>query len=152
MSEKLTIYIDRLRDGTVEQIQETLPPSFMEIEEAALNFRSPISILGEAYVTPTHLILKLELKTKASLPCSICNTWIEVPLEIKDVYHTEPLEQIPSAIFNYRELIKELLLLEVPSFAECDKGNCSERAFVNNYLKKQKKTSAKQQFPFADLS
>ncbi|MDN3509221.1 MAG: hypothetical protein P0S93_04325, partial [Candidatus Neptunochlamydia sp.] len=85
------------------------------------------------------------IKTEAEMPCLICNKRIQKKIVISSFYHTEEVANIKGHIYDYTDLIKEAVLLEVPSFVEC-MGNCPKRAELKNYLDK-----GETQFPFADL-
>lgn len=148
---ELVIYIDRLKDGLVEKFSGTTDTEFLGDDPS---FDKTLTLSGEAYVTGDHLILKLQAKTMARLPCSICNELTEVPLSLSDFYHAEPLSDIPS-VFNFSELLREDILLQLPLFVECG-GNCPQREEIKKFLKKPAEESAKGslhdvQFPFSDL-
>jgi hypothetical protein len=50
------------------------------------------------------LILHLDIATKAIRLCSICNSPVKINVELKEFYHAEPLANIKSAIFNFKEI------------------------------------------------
>lgn len=149
MKDQLKIYIDRLRDEKCEQISLLLPSEFMEISDRELIFSSPIEIEGEAYTADDFLILRLKAKTTFSLPCSICNEMITLPLELNNFYHTESLETIKGALFDFGEILRDTLLLDIPAFAECQ-SECPERKSVNKFFKKEEPLS-QEHFPFESL-
>lgn len=145
MNSELKIYIDRLTDERIETIAATLDPSFMDIQEKDLQFPSPITISGKAYIADEHLVLHLNINTDLRIPCSICNKPVKVLIEISHLYHTEELSAIKNHIYDYTTPIREGILLEVPSYVEC-KGKCPEREKLKEYISK-----GSTQFPFADL-
>lgn len=156
MSKDFIIYVDRLKDGQTLKIEENSSPAFLDIHEEELSFPSPVAIRGKAYLAEDHLVLQLDIRTEFVMPCSICNEKVTVPVEIKNFYHVEPLAEIPSHIFDYTELLREDILLQVPPFIECRGGKCPERGNISPYLKKEEKspTAAKNDhvhYPFADL-
>lgn len=146
MSEPFKIFIDRLRDGQTQKIEETLEPSFLGPNEPDLLFNGQVQVKGETYLTDTHLIIHLKAQTKVGMPCAICNEIIDVNLKVDNFYHTEGLEEIPSAVFNYSEALREALLIELPRTAECNQGNCPNRESLKPYLHKDTT-----HFPFADM-
>jgi hypothetical protein len=79
---------------------------------------------------------------------------VECPLLVEDFYHAEPLAEIPSALFDYTELVREAILLQVPAFAECRQGNCPERTVIKKFLTSTEAppSSPDSHFPFAHLS
>jgi len=150
MERSFEILIDRLKDGQTLKINEAFHPSFLEIEEKELSFDHPVAVKGEAYLTDRELILHLDAATKAQMPCSICNEKTFIKLEIKNFYHAQPIEEIPSAIYNFREILREALLIEVPPFVECNEGKCPVRATLAPYLRAEKRKE-ETYLPFSDL-
>ncbi len=154
MNKNFSIYVDRLKDGQTLTIEEESSPAFLDVTENELAFPSPVFIHGKAYLADDHLILQLDIRTEYSMPCSICNETARVPLEIKNFYHVEPIEEITSHIFDYTNLLREDILLQIPPFVECHDGQCPERNSVNPYLKKKAPTTAQKDpvyYPFSDL-
>lgn len=131
----LKIYIERLRNDHIEKIDETLEPSFLEIQEKDLQFNQPIYLKGSAYLASDHLILELNVRTVAQLPCNICNDPVEIPLNIDHLRYTIPTDTIKSGVFDYSEEVRDAILLKVPAFIECSGGNCPDRQIIKKYLK-----------------
>lgn len=153
MDDAFKIFVEQLREGNVEKIEEQLSPDFLDIHEEALIFDKPISIKGEAYLAENELVLRLDISTSARLPCSICNEPVELPIQLKGFYHSEPLDAVKSGIFNMKDTLREGILLETPKFAECRQGSCPKRKDLEKYFKK---TPVKGQEddgyrPFSDL-
>lgn len=142
------IYADRLKGGQVEKISFTAPSDFLEIKESDLSFPHPIAIQGEAYIAEDHLIVHLQAHTQAKIPCSVCNEPFTFQIDVPDFYHTIPLEELKSAIFDFSLLLREDILLQIPHFAECSKGKCPERSSLSKYTIKEKHD---EQFPFSSL-
>lgn len=151
MSELFKIWIDRLKGGRTQKIEESLDPAFLGPEEEELHFRSKVDIKGEAYLTDAHLIVHLKARCQALMPCSICNEMIQVELKNDNFYHTQPIEEIAGAVFDFSELLREALLLELPKAVECNKGNCAQRATMAPYLRAEKRKEKTTYFPFAHL-
>lgn len=155
--EKFKIYIDRLKNGHTEKFTETVPSTFLKVEEKELSFPESIQVKGEAYLAEDHLVVHLSIRTAATLPCSICNASVSIPIAIADAYSGVPLSDIDSAIYDLTEEIRESILLQIPFFAECNQGKCPEREHIQEFLHPD--PSAKQlrldshaiHFPFADL-
>lgn len=145
------IFIDRLKGGQTEKIDEMADPLFLSVDEKELSFPSKIEVKGEAYLTDDHLIIRLKVKTVAKMPCAICNEMIERELKVDNFTHAQPIEEIPSAVFDYSELLREALLLDLPQYVECNKGNCPERATIAPFLRSQAKVEKTTYFPFADM-
>lgn len=129
------IYIERLRDGKVEKFEVTIPPDFLEIHERELSFHHPVLIKGSAYLADSALILQWECETLATLLCSICNENVTSPLRIMSAIYSEELANISSGVFNFKGLLRDSLLLELPLRTECNDGSCSERESLKKYLR-----------------
>jgi uncharacterized metal-binding protein YceD (DUF177 family) len=153
MDDAFKIYVDQLRDGHIEQLNEEFSPEFMGIQEEDLRYLKPISVTGEAYLAESDLVLHLNIETQAVIPCTICNEPVDVDISIKGVYHTAPFEEIKSGLYFYRDILRESILLETPRFAECE-GKCPQRKEIQKYLKEEGADKPPQdtgQQPFAHL-
>ena len=130
------VFVEQLRSGNVEQLLEELDPSFLDVREKELAFNDPVLLKGEAYLAEDDLILHFGISTFAELPCSICNETVKVPINVQNVYHHEPLSEIKGGVFNMLNVLREAVLLEIPSFAECNNGNCVKRKDLEKYIRK----------------
>ncbi len=151
MDEQFKIYVDRLKNGKVEDLNRLFSPAFLEIDESELTFPEDVAVSGEAYLADNELILHFSISTKACIPCSICNCEVLVPINIDQAYHAEPIENTKSGIFNMKDLMREMILLETPRFIECSGGKCPEREKVVKYLKSDEKEEDDSYQPFKDL-
>lgn len=151
MDDRFKIYIEQLRDGQIEAISESFDPSFLEIQEKELDFSDPISVKGQAYLAEDNLILHLDIDTLCSVPCSICNKLVKVEIHIKGFYHAVPVNEIKSGVYNFTEILRETILLEIPLLAECNQGNCPNRKDIEKYLKKERDHNDEGYHPFADF-
>lgn len=136
MNEAFKIYIERLREKNFEKIEESFAPLFLDVHEGNLNYQDPIIVSGEAYLAEDELILKWNIATKAVLPCIICTEPVRIDVVIKACYQAIPLAEIKGGIFNFKNLLREAVILETPSFAECE-GKCPRRQEVVKFLKKE---------------
>jgi uncharacterized metal-binding protein YceD (DUF177 family) len=148
MNPQSLIWIDRLKNGKVQLINESFDPAFLDIQEEELRPHSSILATGEAYLTENELIVKLQASTDVMMPCAVCNQMIPKTLAIKDFYHAQPITEIPSAVFDFQPFLREALLLELPHYAECNQGKCPERGNLTPYLKVEQE---KNNFPFSNL-
>lgn len=146
MSHPLIIYVARLSEERTEEIEEILSPKLIDVSENDLQFQSPITLKGKAYLAENHLVIQLDLETEVTIPCLICNEPIKKKIAIPSFYHTEELENIRGQVYDYFIPLREAILLEVPSYVECE-GNCPKREELKNYLNK-----GNIEFPFADLN
>lgn len=153
MDDQFKIYIEQLRGGHETQLDEKLAPAFMDIREDELSFEKEIDLQGKAYLAEDELIINWDIHTEALLPCSICNEKVSVPIDIENFYYSEPLSSIKSGVYNFKELLRETILLEVPPFAECHQGQCPKRKEIGKYLKPDSidEDANEGYHPFADL-
>ncbi|HEY4831693.1 MAG TPA: hypothetical protein VIH61_03940, partial [Waddliaceae bacterium] len=128
------IYINPLKKGKVEAIDQRFSPDFLDVREEDLEFNFDVAVKGQAYVADQDLILHLDIKTRGTIPCSICNEPVDVDVELKGFYYVEPLINIKSGVFDMREPIREAVLLETPSFIECHQGKCPQRKNIEKFL------------------
>jgi uncharacterized metal-binding protein YceD (DUF177 family) len=129
------IYVEQLRDGRERQIQETLTPDFLEVNEKDLAFKKDVQIEGKAYLAEHELVIHWNIQTEALVACSICNEKVPVEIRIENRYYSKPLSEIKSGIFNFKDLLRETILIEVPSFVEHNEGNCPKRQEFSKYLR-----------------
>lgn len=154
MDDAFKIYIEQLREGHTEKIEEKLDPSFLDVKEEDLSFVDPVEVEGEAYLAENDLVLHLNIHTFATIPCAICNEEIKVSVDLKNFYHTTPANEIKSGIYIFKEMLRENILLTTPLFAECNNGQCPERVQLKKFFRasdSQDKNSDEGYHPFADL-
>jgi uncharacterized metal-binding protein YceD (DUF177 family) len=157
VNERFKIFPEQLRDGHVEQIEEVFEPVFIEIDDVDLAFKAPVNVVGEAYLADDNLVLHLNVKTIALMPCVICNEVVHVAIDVENLYHVEALDNIKSGVFLLNDLLREALLLEVPKFAECREGNCLAREALEKFMKKNASSTSSEELegegyrPFADI-
>ena len=149
------IYSDQLKEGGIEYLDETFPPSFLDVNERDLSFTSPVMLKGQAYLAEDTLILNLNIQTVATISCLVCNEPVQLKIEIDNFYHAVPLQEIKSGVYNLRELLRETILVETPLLAECHNGKCPQRQELKKYFKKENPLTLKNgeegHNPFADL-
>lgn len=148
MDDRFNIYIDRLKEGVEKTFDEMFSPEFMDIHEAELAFNKPIHVMGRVYLTNESVVLHLMIEAVATMPCAICNENVDINIVIKDFSHIEPFTEIRGRIFNFQDILRETILIEVPLIAECMNGSCPEREFMAKYLTKNK---AEEKTPFSEL-
>ncbi|MBM3191553.1 MAG: hypothetical protein FJZ63_02710 [Chlamydiae bacterium] len=155
MLKQCTIFIDSLRDGRSLPIQEVFQPQDLDLKGLDQNFSMPIEVKGSTYLAEDHLVIQIDIVSSVQLPCSICNGPVTLPIALKNVYITKPLDEVSSGKVSFAEDLREALLLEAPAFTECNDGNCPERALINNYLKQSSPQTTKSNdnvyYPFDHL-
>lgn len=153
MEDEFKIYIDQLRNGRERPLNERLNPAFLEIQEEALAFPNDILVEGTAYLAENELVIHWTITTEARVACLICNQMVPVEVHIANNYQSVALSDIKGGIFNFKELLREVILLEVPLYVECE-GRCPKRQEYNKYLKVSSTEQIKEKDgyqPFADL-
>lgn len=154
MDESFRVYVDQLRDGREIIINEVIDPAFLQVEDKELFFKKSVSVKGEAYLASSDLILHLNIKAEALIPCSICNEMVPIDINIKDLYLSEPLSEIKTGIFSFEELLRESIMIEVPLFTECHEGHCPRRGELAKFMKENDGKDGKSEdtyHPFSDI-
>lgn len=140
-NEGFKIYVDRLQEGAVEAIEEVFSSNFLEQKSEELSFEKDVAVKGNAYLADHELIVHLDVHTEAEVPCSICNNLVKVPIDLEGLYLVESLDKNSSGVYLFKEPLREAILLEAPSFAECQDGHCPKRKEFGGYLSEEKKNS-----------
>ena len=130
------IFTERLKDGTIQEVSEEYSADFLDVSEDELCLSHLVQVTGMAYIADKDLIMSLEAKTKATLPCRVCNKDCAIHLETPRFTLCVPLSEIGTGVFDFSKDLREAILLEIPVFAECENGNCPERGELERYLKK----------------
>jgi uncharacterized metal-binding protein YceD (DUF177 family) len=155
MDDRFRVFIDQLREGNIEDIDESFSPDFLGINERDLSFTQPIHVKGQVYLAEDVLILHFDINTIATLSCAICNGPTNVEIAIKGFYHAVPLNEIKGAVYDFHEILRETILLEVPILTECNEGKCPQRQTLEKYFKKENAPGSKEDEdgyrPFADF-
>ncbi|MDN3505237.1 MAG: hypothetical protein P0S95_06665 [Rhabdochlamydiaceae bacterium] len=155
MEDYFNIYVDRLKSGSEELISFSAAPTFMELTEDELLFNENIEVEGKAYLTEEHLILHLDISTKAIMPCKMCNEPKPYIVDIKGFYHTQDLDKIKSGQFSIADIVRDAILLDLPNYYECKLDSCEGRDIANKFLKSQEQAheidDPEVYHPFADL-
>lgn len=153
--DRFRIFVEQLRQGNIEEIDENFSPDFLEINEKDLSFSKPVIVRGQVYLADEMLILHFDIHTVATIPCAICNSPADIAIGIKGFYYAVPLDEVKGAIYDFREILRETILLEVPILAECHQGKCPQRESLEKYFKKEGAPEEKEEEegyrPFADL-
>lgn len=147
---QFNIYLEQLHNGNKTSIDITSAPHFLGINEEELHFDELVVIKGEAYLAGEALIISCHLSTVGKMPCAICNEPVSVEIEVPQFYFAEELSNIRGGIYNFKEAIREAILLEVPLFIECN-GKCPRRKDIEKYLRSADDQKEEGYHPFADL-
>lgn len=155
MADCFTICLEQLKDGKSYPFDLDLTPSLLEIGDEELQFDSPIHLKASSYLAEDHIVVQAEIKGRAQLPCSVCNQPVKITFKLKNVYMTKPLSELSGGRFSFKDDLREAILLEIPSFVECNEGQCPERVEIERYLKptslETQKGKEDSYFPFGNL-
>jgi uncharacterized metal-binding protein YceD (DUF177 family) len=155
MDNAFKIYVEQLREGHIEKIEEKFSPDFLDVHDKDLEYKDQVLVTGETYLAENELIINLNAVTQAILPCVICTEPVKIDVKVHGYYYAVPLTEIKNGIFNFKDMLREVIILESPAFAECD-GKCPRRKEVAKFLKKEsplgKNGSEEDGYhPFSDL-
>lgn len=145
------VYIDRLHNGKTQRVEALFPPEFLDVNEESLRFEKPVMVHGEAYIAEEDLVLHFKVEAEVLMPCSICNEMTPVVLSLPSFYEAVPLADVKGAIYDFRDCLREEVLLQIPHTVECQEGTCPARHEVSQYLKAEKAEENDGYQPFADL-
>lgn len=151
MDERFAVYVDRLRDGTEELIDETVPASLFDLGEQVSD-DDQVKIHGKAYLADHSLVIQVNIEATVQLRCVICNELFPFKIELNNLYITPEEEACRSGIFQFKEALREEIVLEIPLYAECHGGSCPERHSMKPYLKEGSSDSDEEtQQPFKEF-
>jgi uncharacterized metal-binding protein YceD (DUF177 family) len=148
VKQPLLVYIERLREGKVELIEEKIDPARLDIAEEDFICKEPIEMKAEVYLVDTWLIVKMSFTTQVTLSCSFCNEPFVFPIEVKDEQYEESLEEIKDSVLDLLPLIREALFLEIPFYPQCGNTVCRNRDEIEKYLKKEESKGDEYHLPF----
>jgi uncharacterized metal-binding protein YceD (DUF177 family) len=155
MADLCVIPIEHVKEGKSVALDHIYDPVSLDLGDKDLTFDSAITLKGTAYLAEDHLVLQLNISGAAFLPCLVCNKPVKIPFNHKNLYITKPLTDVHAGRFDFKDELREAILLEFPSFAECEEGSCPERTSIECYLKhpSPSETSKKDEkyFPFHAL-
>jgi len=141
-----TIPLDRLLNGKTHLIDQKISSDFMHLNEKDLIFKDPITIKGKAYLAQDDIILSINIYATSKITCSICNELTDFAINIENLYITQEIKELEN-FWDYQEHVREIILLEIPPFLECNDGHCSKREQIDPYLKDEKEDY----YPFKEL-
>lgn len=142
------INTDLLKVEKELKFDEKLSFDFLDIHEKELIMNSDVCVKGSFYLADNFLVIKLFAKTQYQKPCIICNDFITLDL-CDDFYHSVPMEEIKGGVYDFKEELRNSLLLKIPQFAECNEGNCPQRKNLEKYINVNE--NSEEYFPFKTL-
>jgi len=152
MATSCSVLLDHVRDGRSVAICEDFDPVTLTLNDGELSFSNPVHVKGNCYLAEDLVVVQLDIEGSYHLPCSVCNQPVTILLILKNAYITKPLSECLGGKVHFMDDLRETILLEVSSFAECNKGHCPQRTQLAKYLKQQpQKTSEDLYYPFDGL-
>ena len=146
------VYIDSLKHGGEDKIFEKIDPAFLELAgEGDIRSSDPVLVDGTAYLAGDFLILSLHIAAKLELKCALCNEFFSLAVDLPHFTHEEPLEEIKHGFFDFGELVRETIFLEVPFYPQCSGKVCANRKRVEKYLKTEDTGEAAGYKPFQNI-
>lgn len=149
MSDLLKIYIDRLRNGQTERFEGQAAPAILELEDPEVQALCPIDFSVKAYLSYNELIVDLMVKTYVTIPCALCNEKESICIEVRHHQEVIPISEIKGQIYDITQLLREAVILNLPSFIRCGKDHCKNLQTIEKYLSNKEKGGV--QNPFVHL-
>ena len=150
------IYIDRLKGGESQTISETLDPAFLDMQpKEEIRALKPVVIEGSAYLVDEYLVLSLDIKAELEIYCSVCNEPFAFVVHLSHFLHEEQLSEIKKGVFDFSQVLRDTIFLEIPFYPQCGGKTCANRKKIEQFLKKDSQDLCKQEqeeyHPFKDL-
>src|SRR5690242_15077617 len=101
IDDRFRVFVEQLKGGHHQEIDEIFAPDFLEIQEKDLSFSKPIAVKGQVYLADQMLILHLDVHAIAAMRCAVCNALTDVDIVIKEFYHAVPLGEIKGGIYDF---------------------------------------------------
>jgi uncharacterized metal-binding protein YceD (DUF177 family) len=150
IKESLCVHLDQLQGGETQEIEFNVSPEFLDVQENdGFLAKHPVQIEGQAYIAEDYLVLDFNIETAITLACALCNTEFELPVELHHFLHEEALKDIKKKKFNFSDVVREAIILEIPFYPLCGGKECLHRGEIEKYLKKE--NIEETHSPFADL-
>ena len=152
MKHPFRLFVDRLKAGGEDEISEKIAPPFLDLKEGDdIKIDEPITVEGQAYVAGDFLILSLHIVAHLEIKCALCNEPFHLVVDLPRFIHEEAVDEIKHGVFDYGELVRETILLEIPFYPQCGGKVCSNRERVEKYLKTQEDKEEEGYQPFQNI-
>lgn len=156
MASYCIVLVEHLKDGKSTPIDEVFEPTTLELADDELSFESPIHVQGSGYLAEDLVVIQLDIEGSCYLPCAVCNKPVKIPFVLENTYITKPLSECSGGKVCFLQDLREAILLEIPSFTECEGGQCPERSHMAPYLKQPSLKTPRQEekdlyYPFDGL-
>lgn len=139
MKHELPVFIDRLRDGRMEKIKEELDPKRLDIIDEDIDCKGPVKVAADCYLAEDFLIISMHIEAELTLHCRVCNEPFTCPIVLEKIDQEIPLDEIDDAVFELLDVVREVLLVEVPYYPQCGGDHCKNRSQVEKYFVQEHK-------------
>lgn len=134
MSTTCLLFLDDLSREEEVSLAFELDPSFLDLtEKDEAQPSKPIVAQGTASLVGEFICLNLDVQCSFMLPCALCNEKFEYEVSAS-IEHQEPVENIKQRKWDFTDLVREAILLEVPFFPQCGGETCRHRDEIQKYL------------------
>ena len=134
MSNKCLFFLDQLQGGGEIAIDLELDPSFLELQETdEAKACSSIVVEGPACLVDGFICLSVEATGSFRMACALCNEPFEYKVKVP-IRHQEPTDTMKQGKWNFTEVVREAILLELPFFPQCGGKECLHREEIQKYL------------------
>ena len=129
--------LDHLQQDEELPISWTLDPSFLDLapNDEVQPTRSVV-VKGTYSSVGEYVMFEVSMQAFFSLPCALCNERFEYEVCIGKFRHQELAENIKQKKWDIGELLREVLLLELPFFPQCGGKQCLHHEEVQRYFSK----------------
>lgn len=137
MSATCVLFLDDLRREDECPLSLEVDPAILELSEKdEAKPVHPIVLKGTASLLGEFISLRLKVQCTFILPCALCNEPFEYELQAT-IDHQEPVSDIRHRQWNFTEVVREAILVELPFFPQCGGSDCKNRQQIQKYLVKQ---------------
>jgi uncharacterized metal-binding protein YceD (DUF177 family) len=134
--QRLQVFVDQLKDGEELVLDESLPPSCLDLAEGdEIVASSPITVQGRVYMASDWIIVDARVHTLISIPCAMCNNMFTYAIELPRFVTERQISTIEKGTWDIQEEIREAILLEVPFFGLCNGDSCHNIAEIQQFIR-----------------
>ncbi len=140
--------IDGALCGNEVVLDERVDPSFLQLSDHdELTAVSEVLVCGKAYRADSWMFINAKISVSFKLPCAVCNEPFEYTVDLSQWVHEEAVRELSGGSWDIEKPLREAILLEVPFFAQCGEGGCSNFDSVRKFIRSEEEM----QTPFKDL-
>lgn len=138
-----TIDLTSLRHEQEMPLSLVLDAAFLDLSEKdEAKASGPVSLEGICSLVDEYVVLQLSIKAQFLLPCAMCNEPFTYEVFIENLCHQEHVGDKRHPTWDFSEVIREAILLELPFFPQCGQAENQKKCLrfdeVKKYLVSQK--------------